>query len=133
MEKKVEKIRETKDSDGNIQRTHVVHDSASDQDHKQNVAGRAIWFIAGIVIVLLAFRLLLSLLGANTSNGFANFIYSSSHPFVSPFFNLFSYNSYQYGVSRFEVYTVVAMLVYLVVAWGLVRLVTINRYRNTTV
>jgi uncharacterized protein YggT (Ycf19 family) len=131
MADKVEKVRETRDRDGNVQRTRIVRDDAATQDHAQNVVARVIWFVAGVIIVLLAFRFLLSLLGANTTNGFANFIYSTSHPFVSPFFNLFSYNSYSYGVSRFEVYTLVAMLVYFVVAWGLVRLVTINRYRST--
>ena len=132
MTERIEKFRETKDRDGNIQRTSIVRDDVANQDHTQNVAARAIWYVAGVIIVLLAFRFLLSLLGANTSNAFANFIYSVSHPFVAPFFSLFSYNNYHYGVSRFEVYTLVAMLVYSVVAWGLVRLVTINRYHNTS-
>lgn len=132
MAERVEKISETRDRDGNVRQTRIVRDDALNQDHRQNVATRAIWFVAGIILILLGFRFLLSLLGANTSNAFANFIYNTSHPFVSPFFNLFSYNSYQYGVSRFEVYTLVAMLVYLVIAWGLTRLVTINRYRSTT-
>lgn len=132
MAEKVEKIRETRDTEGNVQRTRIVRDDSVNQDHKQNVAARVIWMVAGVILVLLGFRFLLSLLGANTTNGFANFVYSASHPFVSPFFNLFSYNSYSYGVSRFEVYTLVAMLIYLVIAWGLARLVTINRYHDNT-
>jgi hypothetical protein len=96
-------------------------------EHPQNVLTRVIWFIAGVIIVLLAFRFVLSLLGANTTNGFANFIYSASHPFVAPFFGLFSYNNIQYGVSRFEVYTLIAMAVYAVIAWGLTALVDISR------
>jgi hypothetical protein len=75
---------------------------------------------------LLAFRFILALLGANPGNWFANFIYDVSHPFVAPFFGLFSYN-YQYGVSKFETYTLVAMVVYAVVAWILAALVNINR------
>ena len=90
------------------------------------VAARVIWYVAGVLLVLLAFRFVLALLGANPSNGFANFIYGTSHPFVAPFFSLFSYNT-QLGVSRVEIYTLVAMAVYAVIAWGLARLVTLGR------
>jgi hypothetical protein len=96
------------------------------------MAARVIWYIAGVLLVLLAFRFVLALLGANPSNGFANFIYTASHPFVSPFFSLFGYNLH-YGVSRFETYTLVAMLVYAVIAWGLARLATIGHAHQPTV
>ena len=120
-----------------IVRERIVRDERADtvaddrvvaaDNHSQNVLSRIIWFVAGVIIFLLAFRFVLSLLGANTTNSFANFIYNASHPFVSPFFGLFSYNNIQYGVSRFEVYTLVAIAVYAVVAWGLSALVNINR------
>lgn len=96
-------------------------------EHPQNVLDRVIWFVAGVILILLAFRFVLSLLGANTSNGFANFIYTTSHPFVAPFFSLFKYNNINYGVSRFEVYTLFAMLVYAAVAWLLTTLVDVSR------
>jgi hypothetical protein len=67
------------------------------------------------------------LLGANTTNGFAQFIYNTSHPFAAPFFGLFHYNNINYGVSRFEVYTLVAMAVYAAVAWILAYLGNIGR------
>lgn len=90
------------------------------------LATRIIWYITGALLVLLAFRFVLSLLGANPNNAFADFIYSLSEPFVSPFFGLFSYDL-DYGVSRFEVFTLVAMAVYALVAWGIARLVTLNK------
>jgi hypothetical protein len=93
------------------------------------VAARVIWFICGVIEVLLGFRFVLALLGANPANSFANFIYSASHPFVAPFFSLFGYKLH-YGVSRFEIETLVAMLVYAIIAWGLVKLVTIGRPRG---
>ena len=88
---------------------------------------RLIQLVAGILILLLALRFLLSLLGANTTNGFANFIYTVSHPFVAPFFGLFNYNQIKYGVSRFEVYTLVAIVVYAIIAWILAALVSLTR------
>ena len=90
------------------------------------IAERIVWYVAGVLLVLLAFRFVLALLGANPNNGFANFIYSVSHPFVAPFFSLFGYNL-QYGVSRFETYTLIAIAVYAIIAYGLARLVTISR------
>jgi hypothetical protein len=102
----------------------VVHEPG------ENVAARVIWYVAGVLLVLLAFRFVFALLGANPNNGFANFIYTVSHPFVAPFFSLFGYNL-RYGISRFETYTLVAMAVYAVIAWGLARLVTLNRPPRT--
>ncbi len=90
------------------------------------LAERIIWYVTGVLLVLLAFRFVLAFLGANPSNAFADFIYDASHPFVSPFFSLFGYNL-QYGVSRFEIFTLVAMAVYAIVAWGITKLVTLNR------
>lgn len=90
------------------------------------LAERIIWYIVGVLLVLLAFRFVLALLGANPNNAFANFIYDASHPFVAPFFSLFGYNL-QYGVSRFETFTLVAMAVYVIVAWGIAKLLTLNR------
>jgi hypothetical protein len=110
--------------------TRTVRDEpvATRTEPTSNFAVRIIWYIAGVLLVLLAFRFVLALLGANPNNGFANFIYTASHPFVAPFFSLFGY-SLRYGVTRFETFTLVAMAVYAIVAWGLARLVTLNRPR----
>jgi uncharacterized membrane protein len=94
----------------------------------QSVAEKIIWYLVGILLVLLVFRFVLALLGANSTNSFANFIYKASHPFVSPFFSLFSYKQ-NYGVSHFEIYTLVAMLVYAVVAWGIAGLFNLSKGR----
>lgn len=127
MTEEVQKIRQTTTRAGDtVQKTTEVSDPNADADQAQTIAVRVVWYIAGILSTLLGFRFLLSLLGANTSNQFANFIYNASHPFVAPFFNLFRYSIVDYGVSRFEVYTLVAILVYSVIAWGIVGLLTLN-------
>jgi len=91
-----------------------------------SMVARIINYVLGILESLLAIRLVLSLLGANQGNPFADFIYNVTYPFVAPFFGLFGYTM-KYGVSRFELETVVAMLVYALVAFGLVKLVTIKQ------
>jgi YggT family protein len=94
---------------------------------RPSILSQVIWFLAGIILLLLAFRFVLSLLGANPNNSFANFIYSASHPFVAPFFGLFHYNVVDLGATRFEIYTLFAMAVYAAIAWGLSYLANIGR------
>jgi uncharacterized protein YggT (Ycf19 family) len=94
-----------------------------------STAARIVWFVAGVVLTLLAFRFVLILLGAVSSNPFAHFIYSVSYPFAAPFFGLFGYEL-RYGVSRLEISTLVAMAVYALVAYGIARLVTIRQPRQ---
>lgn len=114
-----------RDGDEIVREREVVEPVSA--DYSRSVLSQIIWFVAGVILVILAFRFTLSLLGANTTNAFANFIYNISHPFVAPFFGLFNYDNIRYGVSRFEVYTLVAMLVYAAVAWALTALVNIGR------
>ena len=121
-------IRETSTRMGDtVQRTTEVSNPRDEVGHRQNVAARVVRFIGGIIIVLLVFRFLLSLLGANTSNGLANFVYNTSHPLVSPFFNLFNYRTITNGSSQFEIFTLVAIAFYAVITWGIVKLITLNR------
>lgn len=120
-------VRQTTYNNGDYaETTRAVDDPAVERAHNANVAERVVWLIAGILEVLLAMRFVFALLGANPSNWLASFVYSVTHPFVAPFFSLFNYN-YVSGLGRFEVYTLVAMAVYALVAWGIARLVTIRR------
>jgi len=96
-------------------------------EHGRNVADRAVWYIAGAIIALLGLRFLLALLGANTTNVIADVVYSVSRVFVAPFFSLFSYDNFEYGVSRFELYTLIAIIFYAFLAWGITKFLDINR------
>ena len=87
---------------------------------------RIIYFITGLIAAILAIRFVLSLLGANRDNGFANLIYSVSYPFVAPFFGLFGYKV-QYGTARFEIETIVAIFVYALIGYGIVKFIKIIR------
>ncbi len=84
------------------------------KEHRITVAERVVYLIGGILLAILGLRFLLMLLGANSGAGFADFIYSVSHPFVAPFFGLFSYKE-QFGASRFEFETLIAIVVYAIV------------------
>ncbi len=131
MAEQVQEVEETTVRDGvpvqNTRRVTTTDDNrAATTTAGTSTAERVIYYILGVLLSLLAFRFILSLLGANRGNGFADFIYSVSYPFVVPFFGLFGYEV-EYGVARFEIETLVAMLVYAVVAYGIVKLIRIGR------
>jgi ABC-type amino acid transport system permease subunit len=73
----------------------------------------------------LAFRFVLKLTGAGLGSDFVNFIYSLSNIFTIPFQGIFSSGTAQGAETTavFEPATIVAVLVYAVVAWGLVQLI----------
>lgn len=94
------------------------------------LAQRIIWYIAGLIVGLLAIRLVLQLLGANQGNGFVDFIYGLSAVFAAPFFGMFSYSP-TYGQSYFEISTLVAIFVYLLIGWAIAKLFTLGSARTT--
>lgn len=115
-------------------RMHVVRDTEPDTVVDETrpvtpVAARLVYLVGGIITALLGLRFLLSLLGANRGNTFADFIYTTSHPFVAPFFGLFNYKE-QFGVVRFEFETLVAMLFWGFVTWLIVQLIMLPAERR---
>ena len=90
---------------------------------------KVIWLIAGIIIALLALRILFLLLGANQGAPFVDFIYGLSGIFAWPFYGIFSYTP-AYGHSVLEVSSIVAILIYALIAWGLGKLVTVTSPRT---
>jgi YggT family protein len=81
-----------------------------------------VYFLFGALELLLAVRVLLHLLGANADNGFANFIYAFSEPFVALFTSLL-HNPALSTTAVLELTTIIAMLVYAILAWLIGRLV----------
>ena len=81
---------------------------------------RVVYYILAVLEVILGLRFLFRLLGASQGNDFVMFLYNLSHVFVGPFNGIF--NDQALGHSVFELSTIVAMLVYALVAWGIVSL-----------
>lgn len=89
-----------------------------------------VWFILGLVEVLLAFRFFLKFLGANPDAGFTSFIYGITYIFATPFLRVFS-NSVVVKGSVIEWTTLLAMFVYWVAAMGILKLVLMSRTVST--
>lgn len=108
------------------QATKQIHtESAADAS---TTAGNVVWYIYGVIAVLLGFRFVLKLFGANTGSGFVDFIYSVSGVLTSPFDNIFGVATARTGDVRsvFEPSILVAIAVYGLIAWGIVRLIRLN-------
>lgn len=81
---------------------------------------QVIWYIVGLIEVLLIFRVVLKVLAANPTSGFVNLIYTLSDPFALPFTGIFGVTVAAGSV--FEWSTLIAGVVYLLIGVGLVEL-----------
>lgn len=87
-----------------------------------------VYYFFGALEILLAFRLILKLAGASLASGFVKMIYGLTGIFTWPFEGIFR-KAFTQGVettSVLEPATIVALAVYAIVAWGIVKLVRIS-------
>jgi uncharacterized protein YggT (Ycf19 family) len=84
-------------------------------------AVQIIWFLISLITTLISVRFVLKLLGASTQSGFVTFIYGLTDGLVAPFRAVFPGASSQ--SSTVDVASLVAIVVYALVGWGLVSVV----------
>lgn len=88
-----------------------------------------VWYVLGVLESLLAIRFALKLLGASASAGFTSFIYAVTHPFAAPFLGVFRQTRIEGSV--FEWTTLLAMLVYWLLAIAIIKLFLMGRSVST--
>jgi YggT family protein len=98
------------------------------RDERGFVVATIINLVFGIILTLLALRFVLRLLGANPENAFASFVYGLSQPLVAPFFGLFR-NQGELTTANFDVATLIALIVYALIAGLLSRVLFVDRRR----
>jgi hypothetical protein len=102
-------------------REEVFEDKNQSRANMRYWIASVVYFVLGVLEVILLLRFLFRLLGANRFSGFVSFLYGLSHVFVAPFNGIF--NDQALGShSVFEISTLLAMLIYALLAWGLVSL-----------
>lgn len=103
-------------------------------DHKRHKVKKIVYYILGVLEVLFAFRLLFKLLGANPGSIFVSFIYTVSQAFMAPFAGIFrpSVTSGVETQSVLEPATIIAMIVYALIAWGIAKMIDIYMDRENT-
>ena len=86
-------------------------------------ATAVVGFLVGVIDVLIAARFLGKLFGASAQSAFVHGIYSVSAPLVAPFTGIFGDTGSK--TNTFETASLVALVVYAVIGWGLVVLIRI--------
>lgn len=93
---------------------------------KNHRSQRVVYYILGIIEVLLGLRLIFKLLGANFRNAFVSFLYSLTSIFVIPFIGIF--RTVASAGSVLEPATIVAMIIYAIIAYGIVKLINLMNH-----
>jgi uncharacterized protein YggT (Ycf19 family) len=86
-------------------------------------AAAVVGFLVGVIDVIVAARFLGKLFGASAQSAFVNGIYQISAPLVAPFTGIFGDTGSK--TNMFETASLVALVVYAVIGWGLVVLIRI--------
>jgi len=103
------------------------------QSEQRNFVSRLtqlVWLLFGILEALIGLRVFLKLIAANAGNAFAALVYNASSLFVWPFSGLTRTPAAEGMV--LDIPSIIAMLVYALVAWVIVRLLWIVLDRPDT-
>src|SRR6202048_3900079 len=101
----------------------VEHVSAGAQSSYNFRAAAVVGFVVGAIDILIAARFLGKLFGASSHTAFVNFIYQVTGPLVAPFTGIFGDTGSK--TNTFETASLVALVVYAVIGWGVVVLIRI--------
>jgi len=102
---------------------HVTRDVAAERRQGTFQVTQIIWTLVGILEIALGLRFVLKLIAANPDAGFARAIYGLTQPFLAPFTALVGTPTS--GGTVLEVTTLIAMAVYALLAWIVVRVIRV--------
>ena len=122
-----EVTKETVTTEQDSSKPTVVKPTKYEATSSQTI-GYVIYFLFGALEILLAFRFVLKLTGASLGSGFVSFIYAVSGLFVAPFEGIFRmwFVKGSETTAVFEPSTLVAFIVYAILAWGIVKIISIS-------
>ena len=113
------------------QRVSEVRTTQKEPERERRIftfkATQLVWLLFGILEALIALRIGLKLIGANPASPIAEFIYGFTSLFLLPFAGLTATPSA--GGMVLEISSVIAMLVYALIAWALERTIWVIFYR----
>ena len=112
------------------QQRHVVRNTAAEQRQTLSRITQVIWLLFGFLEALLALRLILKLVGANPAAFFTQVVYGTTSVFLWPFTGILPDPAA--GAFQLEISTIVAMIVYALIAWGITKLIWVLFYHPDT-
>jgi uncharacterized protein YggT (Ycf19 family) len=120
-----------------VQRQVAVSDvnPAAERAANMGWVNSLVWFLAALIIAVLAIRFVLAMAGADPGTGFVSLIYGLSSPFRAPFAGIFGQPITYDGAAvtaRLEFEDLVAIVVYALVAFGITKLLSLMLGTNRT-
>jgi uncharacterized membrane protein len=115
---------------GYQQQTQVVEDLNANRRVTVSRITQLIWLFFGVIEAFIGIRVILKLIAANPANPFANLIYRFTDLFLWPFSGL-TVTPQAEGMVL-EISSIIAILVYALLAWIIVRLVWLLFYRPSS-
>lgn len=125
-EERVEVIR----TPNEYQQRQVVRNTAAERRLTLVRVNQVIWLLFGFLEALIAIRIVLRMIGANPGAFFTQVVYGTTDVFLWPFAGITA----NPGVSAYtlELTSIIAMIVYALIAWGLTRLIWVLFYHPDT-
>lgn len=117
-------------SGDHVHEEHVVQNVNLEYREALYKVSQFIWLIFGAIEALIGIRVILMLIGANPANTFTAFVYQLSELFLWPFRNIVPNPTFQN--MTLEITSIIAMIVYPLIAWAIVRLIWVLFYRTPT-
>lgn len=99
--------------------------SSATQKSSGTMVYRIVYFILGIIEILLAIRFALIFFGANVNAGFSQIIGSLTDPLMAPFSGIFPIREGEFFTVSVSI--ILAMAVYALIFWGIVKLIKLVR------
>ena len=87
----------------------------------ESVIAGVVWFVFGVIEVFIGIRFVLKLIGANAEAGFVQFVNGFSGIFMAPFDAILGTDSVSGATLEWS--ALVAIVIYALIAWGLVTLI----------
>jgi YggT family protein len=102
---------------------HVAVDTPATRNAGVFKLQQAIYLLFGIIEALIAIRFVLLAFGANQAAPFVSGVYAITAPFIAPFTGIFG--TPRLGGSIFEPHSLVAIVMYALLAWVLAKLASL--------
>lgn len=111
-----------------VHEEHVVHNVNLEYRQAIYKVTQLIWLLFAGLEALLGLRVILKLIGANPATPFTALVYQLSELFLWPFQNIVANPAF--GNFVIEITTLIAMIVYPLLGWAIVRLIWVLFYRT---
>jgi YggT family protein len=119
-----------RDAGGVAHGERFVRDAEAEQEWWAFRVTQVVWLLVAIIEIFIGLRVLLKLLAANPNNAFASFVYNVAGVFLAPFFGLTGSPAAD-GVVL-EIPSLIAMAVYALIGWAIVRILWLLLIRPMT-